>query len=67
MEGNSPDLEPPQEDKDKGPVAEEVGLGGGGILEATALPNSFSSCSSGFPTWMSCILVSGGFQLLCLE
>ncbi|XP_057173760.1 kinesin-like protein KIF18B [Ursus arctos] len=24
MEGNSPDLEPPQEDKDKGPVAEEV-------------------------------------------
>lgn len=76
-ERNSPDWEPPPEDQDADP-AKEVGLGASRRLEARSLLSSRGLCSSGFPTWMSYILVIKGLsdpvqegaflcQSLCLE
>lgn len=61
MEGNSPDQEPPPEDKEDNP-AEEVGPGASGGLEAMSLLSSQSLFSSGLPTWMSYVLVIKGLS-----
>lgn len=63
-EGNSSDQPQSPEDKDEGP-AEEVGLRAGGKVEAVPLPTPEGPFGPRFPTWISYISVTRGFQVLC--
>ena len=56
MDRNSSHREQPLEDKDEG-LAEEVGLGAGGILEENPLPQLLGPFSPGFSAWMAYISV----------